>query len=137
MFSYNISALINCHFATYAVHLYAKCVTHLTKLIKETLYNFPNLAFLFDKIRVFNSNNSILSHPGLIRKKKQSKKCLYIHETMQVNGHFSYDIPVSHIAVLTPWCQSSSHAKSAWFKTLSGLKSGFPQRSRKLLARLL
>lgn len=35
--SYNKSALINCHFAIYAVHLYAKYVTHWTKFIKQTI----------------------------------------------------------------------------------------------------
>lgn len=132
--SYNNSALINCHFATYGVHLYVKCVTHLTKFMKQTIFrirHFWSIKYGFTLKQQYIKSSRV--DKEIIPQKKRS----YIDKTMQENEQFSYDIPVSHTAALTPWRHSSSRAKSAWFKTRSGVKSGFPEISRKLLMRSL
>lgn len=54
---------------------------------------------------------------------------------MHENDRISHDFLVSLSALLTLWRHSSSRAKSAWFKSCSGVKLAFPKYEKYLCDR--
>lgn len=109
--------LIDYYFATKDVNYYAMCVPYITKFTKHTIFWIRHICTISIGL---NSNNSVYSHLGLIRKYKYREKMLVYRKTMHENEQFSWFVLmhflVSLIAALTSWRHSLFRTKPAWLK---------------------